>query len=65
MYDSVHKTCFWNKLHQVHAHLYSQAIGKPTNLKDLAASKSKNISRIAKLGKGYLCKREIDLREII
>ena len=44
---------------------YRQAIGKPTNLKDLAASKSKDVSTIAKLGKGYLCKREIDLREII
>jgi len=44
---------------------YSQTIGKPTNLKDLAASKSMCVSRIAKMDKGYMCKREIDRREII
>ena len=44
---------------------YSKTIEKQTDLKDLAASYVKGVSRITKLGKDYLCKREIDLREII
>ena len=43
---------------------YSIKIGKSSNLKDLSATKSKGVSRITKLGKGYPSKREIDIREI-
>ena len=64
MYDSVHKRRVSGIAFIRYMYQYSIKIGKSSNLKDLSATKSKGVSRITKLGKGYPSKREIDIREI-
>ena len=58
MSNSVCTTRFWNKYAQY------RNTGKPKNLKVFRSNKPKDLNRIAKIGYGYLCLREIYLHLI-